>query len=95
MEIRRTGSNNLKAKTKVVTGMVDRASRTVSAERNGQKGLGPARKKQPVLDGALETCGENAGAGMANRNGNPVGGGEHSAFIAIEAKPNIFPINVL
>lgn len=94
MEIRRTGSNNLKAKTKVVTGMVDRASRTVSAERNGQKGLGPATKKQPVLDRALETCGENACAVIANRNGNPVGEGENITFFAIEANPSMLPKNV-
>ncbi len=94
MEIRRTGSNNVKAKTKVVAGMVDRASRTVTAERNGQKSLGPATEKQPVLDRALQTCGENACAVNAQKNGNPVGEGENITFFAIEANPTMLPKKV-
>jgi RHS repeat-associated protein len=91
MQIRRTGSNNLKNKTKVIVGMADRTTRKVTAERNGQKGLGPATDKNPVLDRALETCGENANAVRAAMRGQSIGNGENVTFFAIEANPTMKP----
>lgn len=91
MEIRRTGSKTLNEKTKVIVGMVDRKSRTVTAERNGQKGLGPATDIKSVLARALETCAENACVVKANKRGDFVGEGENVTFFAIEANPSMLP----